>query len=243
MGKFRLTIHGNLVDFLPREAKSTSFELGFSHKTAVKHPIESLGVPHPEIGRVELNHQRIDFDYSVQDGDDIHVYPYSPGEGWPGETPPRFILDNHLGKLADYLRLLGFDVIYAQKLSDEDIARSAEQQNRILLTRDRGLLKRKIVRVGHCVRADNPVHQLREVVSLYNLETWITPFQRCPRCNGKLNPVEKQEIIQQLLPLTRQYYDEFTRCAQCGQIYWKGSHFENMLKLFAPYISTPQDTP
>lgn len=236
MGKIKLTFHGDLVDFLPKNTPSPAFEVNFTHKTAIKHNIESMGVPHPEIGRIECNGRPIEMSYHIQDGDDIHVYPHSHGDHRLENSPPLFILDNHLGKLTDYLRLLGIDAIYAQDLPDDSIALAACEQNRILLTRDRGLLKRKIVSVGRCVRADNPVDQLAEVISIFGLEPWIVPFQRCARCNGKLISVNKDEIIDQLQPLTRKYYDEFTRCVSCGQIYWKGSHFAQMQKRLAPYI-------
>lgn len=243
MGKATLTFHGNLLDFIHRNVNNPEVEITFSHKTAVKHTIESLGVPHPEIGRIECRGQTINLSYAIQDGDDIHVYPPSPGNHLFETENPRFVLDNHLGKLTDYLRLLGFDAIYAKDWSDQEIAQYAHDQKRILLTRDRGLLKRKIVTVGHCVRADNPVEQLSEIVSLFDLESFITPFQRCPRCNGALDPVEKDQIIDQLLPLTRKYYDEFTRCLSCGQIYWKGSHFDHMQSLLEPYIGNNKYEP
>lgn len=241
MGKIKLTIHGDLVDFLQKDIHSPSFEIDFSHKIAIKHTIESLGVPHPEIGRIESNQHVVEMSYAIQDGDDIHVYPYSPGDHRFETAPPAFVLDNHLGKLTDYLRLLGFDAVYAQDWPDDAIAQCAFEQNRILLTRDRGLLKRKIISVGRCVRADDPADQLAEVVEHFSLEPFITPFQRCPRCNGKLTPVAKQEIIDRLLPLTRKYYDEFTQCTTCGQIYWKGSHYVHMQELLAPYTKNPQE--
>lgn len=241
MGRILLTFHGDLVDFLRKNLNSPSFEIDFAYKIAVKHTIESLGVPHPEIGRIECNRRPIDLSYAIQDGDDIHVFPHSPGDHRFENTPPKFVLDNHLGKLTDYLRLLGFDAVYAQDWPDHAIAQCACEENRILLTRDRGLLKRKIVSVGRCVRSDDPLDQLSEVVACFGLEPFITPFQRCPRCNGKLAAVDKQEIIGQLLPLTRKYYDEFTRCTVCGQIYWKGSHYEHMQKLLAPYTTNSQE--
>lgn len=241
MGLITLTFHGNLVDFLPRDKIHSSLQVTFTHKTAVKHIIESLGVPHPEIGRIECNHQRVDLMYSIQDQDAIDVYPHNPGDQRFESLPPRLVLDNHLGKLTDYLRLLGFDAVYARDWTDDVIAQFTFDENRILLTRDRGLLKRKIVKIGHCVRADIPAEQLAEVITLFNLEPLITPFQRCPRCNGKLKPVAKDQIIEELLPLTRKYYDEFSRCQSCGQIYWKGTHFENMQKLFAPYTGNAKE--
>lgn len=241
MGKIRLTFHGDLIDFLPKDGHPPSFEIEFSDKIAVKHIIESLGIPHPEVGAIVCSQQPVDLTYPVQDGDEINIFPHAPGSFSFDDAAPKFVLDNHLGKLTDYLRLLGFDVVYAQDWPDEAIAECANDQHRFLLTRDRGLLKRKIVSLGRCVRADDPIDQLSEVVNFFGLEPFITPFQRCPRCNGKLIPVDKGEIIDQLLPLTRKYYDEFTRCADCGQIYWKGSHYEHMQKLLAPYTHNSQE--
>lgn len=208
----------------------------FSQKIALKHVIEVLGVPHPEVGQILLDGKTVSLDDAVQNGKTVHLHPYEPSADQFGPSGPSFILDNHLGKLADYLRLLGFDVIYARDWSDDQIADYAHKSERILLTRDRGLLKRKIVSQGYCVRADDPGEQLAEVVGLYRLDNYVTPFQRCPRCNGKLVPVPKDQIIDQLLPLTRKYYNEFTQCQDCGKIYWKGSHFEHMQDLFKPYL-------
>lgn len=105
----------------------------------------------------------------------------------------------------------------------------ANREDRILLTRDRGLLKRNLVRRGYCVRAHHPREQVFEIINRFNLKRLVNPFQRCPRCNGLLESVRKQDILDRLEPLTRLYYDEFDRCTQCGQIYWKGSHYERML--------------
>lgn len=241
MGKIRLTFHGDLVYFLRKGIDSSSLEITFNHKTAIKHIIESLGIPHPEIHRIVCNRQDVDLSYPVQDGDEIQVFHNTPDDPRVVTNPPKFVLDNHLGKLTVYLRLLGFDAVYAQDWPDQAIAQCAQTEERILLTRDRGLLMRKIVEVGRCVRADDPLEQLAEVVVHFGLESAVTPFQRCPRCNDHLIPVAKEEIIDQLLPLTRKYYHEFTRCAACGQIYWKGSHYDHMLKLLAPYTGKVKD--
>lgn len=236
MGQITLTIHGKLNDFLPNRSIENSVQVPFNQKTALKHIVEVIGIPHPEVGIVQVDGHEVDLNYPVQDGDRVHIFPRVVSELHYSAEGPKFVLDNHLGKLADYLRLLGFDVIYAKDWPDGDIAQYAYEQNRILLTRDRGLLKRKIVADGYCVRADDPEQQLAEVVAQYRLNNYVTPFQRCPRCNGKLAPVKKEDIIERLQPLTRKYYDEFTQCAGCGQIYWKGSHFRHMQSMLSPYL-------
>lgn len=236
MGQITLTIHGKLNDFLPNHSNENSVQASFNQKTALKHIVEVIGIPHPEVGLVQVDGHEADLNYPVQDGDIIHIYPRVVVEQQYSGDGPKFVLDNHLGKLTDYLRLLGFDAVYAKDWPDGDIAQYAHEQGCILLTRDRGLLKRKIVANGYCIRADDPEQQLAEVVTQYQLNSYITPFQRCPRCNGKLAPVKKEDIIDQLQPLTRKYYDEFMQCTSCEQIYWKGSHFQHMQSMLSPYL-------
>jgi hypothetical protein len=137
------------------------------------------------------------------------------------------VLDNHLGKLAAYLRLLGFDVIYRNNLQDEELTRISSQEERILLTRDRRLLMRRAVIQGYCVRALLPRQQALEVLQRYDLFSAILPFGRCVHCNALLQPAPKEQIIDRLQPLTRRYFDQFQRCPDCDQVYWKGSHYDH----------------
>ena len=134
----------------------------------------------------------------------------------------------HLGKLAVYLRWLGFDTLYRNDYADEELARISVEEKRILLTRDRNLLKRRIITHGYFVRATDPKQQIAEVLNHFDLFDKIRPFQRCLRCNQPLRPVEKAIILERLEPLTHQYYNEFHICDACDQIYWRGSHYEHM---------------
>jgi hypothetical protein len=140
----------------------------------------------------------------------------------------RFVLDNHLGRLAVYLRMLGFDALYRNDYQDEELARVSSEERRILLTRDVRLLMRNQVRHGYWVRSKIPRQQLLEIVKRYNLVEMVTPFLRCMRCNGVLMPVSKEMVLDRLEPLTRLYYDDFRICAECDQVYWRGSHYERM---------------
>lgn len=205
--------------------------LAFSNHQSVKHLIESLGVPHVEVGRVTVNGEPAELRYRPRTGDRILV---QPATGCP--TEPRFLLDNHLGRLAAYLRMLGFDSQYDNKFSDEQMAEIVKSDARILLTRDRRLLMRKVVQFGYCPRSLEPLEQLQEVTCRFNLKVFIKPFHRCLRCNGILQPIEKDAVLDRLEPKTRLYYNEFTLCPDCGQIYWKGSHFDRMEKLVAHTI-------
>jgi uncharacterized protein with PIN domain len=225
-----------LNDFLIRNRRGISFEYSFTGNPSVKHLIEAFRVPHTEVGIILANGVPVDFSYLVQNGDLIYIQPVSldtqiTPQSISSQKPnvrPLFLLDNHLGKLATYLRMLGFDVLYRNDYQDAELAILASQEKRILLTRDRGLLMRRAIQQGYCVRKMIPKEQLIEVVKRYNLLDKIQPFQRCLRCNGLLCPVSKEDIIDRLEPLTRLYYDEFHLCSNCDQIYWKGSHYERM---------------
>ncbi len=221
-------LHGSLQDFLPARRRGRAVVVTFRGPQSLKHLLESLDVPHPEVGRVSVNGRPAGLDYLVQDGDRIEVHP-SPNGRPPGEV--RFALDGHLGRLAAYLRLLGFDTWYQPQVDDATLAEVAAQEGRILLTRDRGLLKRKVVRYGYWVRNLNPRAQLREVVTRFSLREAAQPFSRCLACNGPLVPVSKAEVWDRLEPLTQRYFDEFHRCPQCGRIYWKGSHYDRLQRL------------
>jgi uncharacterized protein with PIN domain len=143
-----------------------------------------------------------------------------------GAQPPRFILDVHLGKLAAYLRLLGFDTLYRNDYEDTELARTAQAEGRILLTRDGPLLRNRFVRAGYRPQSVDPLAQAREVLDRFALRPLVHPWTRCIRCNGELHPIAKAEILPLLQPKTRLYYESFRRCGRCGRIYWEGTHFQ-----------------
>lgn len=231
--------YAELNDFLPKEQRCVLFPLTFKNRQSVKHLIESLGVPHPEVDLILVNCASIDFSYIVQEKDMISVYPVFESFDISAENKlrpeplrePKFVLDGHLGRLAAYLRLLGIDCLYRNDYTDEEITEISHHENRICLTRDRGLLKRNLVTRGYCLRSLDSRQQVKEVLRRFDLIRKVKPFQRCVHCNGLLEDVDKKEIDDQLLPKTRRYYHEFRRCSECGQVYWKGSHFERIVKL------------
>jgi uncharacterized protein with PIN domain len=224
-----------LNDFLPKAKRGQELAQPFSDRPSVKHLIEAMGIPHTEVARILVNGRAEDFDYLVKDADRIEVAPASAFNGMLGanllnqpQGERRFVIDNHLGRLAAALRMLGFDALYRNDYDDKTLAAVAGNECRILLTRDRRLLMHRVVRWGYWVRSTAPREQLKEVVGRFNLAPEAIPFLRCIRCNGLLQPVDKQAILDQLEPLTRQYFNDFRRCPDCGQIYWKGSHWERM---------------
>ncbi|MCB0172292.1 MAG: Mut7-C ubiquitin/RNAse domain-containing protein [Anaerolineae bacterium] len=228
--------YADLNDFLPAHRRQKTFIHKFDLNASAKDMIESLGVPHPEIDMILANGRPVDFSYLVQDGDRITVYPFftvlAP-DAFNRVRPapldlPRFVLDVHLGQLARYLRMFGFDTLYRINFDDEVLARISSAEQRILLTRDRGLLKRSLVVHGYCLRTTRPRQQLLDVLRRFDLFDAIRPFQRCINCNGRLEPVDKTLIRDQLPARIWAEYDEFRRCQACHQIYWQGSHLARM---------------
>lgn len=224
--------------FLPNEKKKVEFKTVLHPNQSIKDLIESIGIPHTEVDLILVNGQSVDFKYSPQNNDTISVYPVFESFDIQDVIKLRpaplretkFVLDVHLGKLVKKLRMLGFDTLYSNCYKDSEIAEISAEENRIVLTRDRGLLKRSIIKRGYLVRSENPDEQLDEVLKRFDLTRTIKKLSRCLNCNGKLYKVDKEEIIDELEPKTVRYFNEFTRCTDCGKIYWKGSHYNNMFK-------------
>ncbi len=143
----------------------------------------------------------------------------------------------HLGSLGRYLRLLGFDTLFDPALDDDELATISRNEERILLTRDRGLLKRSMVTHGYCVRSLDPRTQLREIFDRFDLKGPVKPFSRCASCNGAITPVPKAAVESMVPPKIREVFDRFAQCADCGKIYWKGSHFDAMGRFFEEILT------
>jgi len=239
MAHAELRFYEELNDFLAPALRKTAIRHGFDRRASVKDMIESFGVPHTEVDIILVNGRSVDFSHIVQDGDRISVYPvFERLDVSPlvrlRPAPlrkPAFILDTNLGRLSRYLRLLGFDCLYRNDFDDATIAGIAGREQRIVLTRDRALLQRKLITRGFFVRAQRPRQQVREVLARLDLYRQVRPFSRCTRCNGPLQAADKQAIAHRLEAKTRKYFDNFRQCSVCGQIYWQGSHHEHALRL------------
>jgi uncharacterized protein with PIN domain/sulfur carrier protein ThiS len=247
MATAHLRFYEELNDFLPPSQRKVEFEHRFVRRASIKDMIESLGVPHPEIELILVNGQSVDFTHIVEDGDRISVYPVFESLDVSSlirlrPAPlrnPRFVVDCNLGRLARYLRLLGLDCLYQNDFNDATVSRISQQQHRIVLTRDRRLLQRKIITHGFYVRAVNPREQVREVLQRLDLHGKVQPFTRCTRCNGLLKATLKETVDHQLEPKTRHYYDQFLQCEQCGQVYWQGSHHKRARQLIRDFLAKP----
>jgi len=243
--------YAELNDFLAPSRRGQTTSYGFDVSGSVKDLIEALGVPHTEVDLVLANGESVDFSYRVKNGDRISVYPefeamdISPLARLRPQPlrEVRFVADTHLGRLAAYLRMVGFDTVYRSDYADEELARISSHEKRILLTRDRGLLKRNIVTRGYCVRTTNPRDQFAEILERFDLSATIAPFQRCVHCNELLQPACKEEISDRLQPETRRCFDEFSICPGCQRIYWKGSHYHRMQRFIESVIQPKRDAP
>lgn len=251
MAAVRFRFYEELNDFLPPARRKVEFEHSFDRRTSIKDMIESLGVPHPEIELILVNGQPVDFSWIVEDGVRISVYPVFESLDI---TPlvrlrpaplrdPKFVIDSNLGRLARYLRLLGFDCLYRNDYRDADVAVISQQQQRIVLTRDRRLLQYKIIDHGLFVRSTTPKAQVREVLKRLDLYRQVKPFTRCTRCNGILETVPKASVEALLQPKTRRYYGVFRQCRDCHQVYWQGSHHDRTLRLVEEFLEMNGENP
>ena len=210
-----------------------------TRRASIKDIIEALHIPHTEISSISQNDTEISFSHIPEAGERLLFHSFYPGTDVTRPTLLRpdplpttsFIVDINVGKLAKLLRMSGIDTLYDPQLQEKDIARLAAADRRILLSRNRDLLRRKCILWGHLVRAEQPEKQLAEVMTLFGLHDAIQPFSRCLQCNALLQPVEKSAILHRLEPLTRIYYQKFHVCPGCEQIFWQGSHHKRMEEL------------
>ncbi len=227
-----------LNDFLPQKWKKKRFAYSFSGITTVKNTIEAIGVPHVEIDLILADGVSVGFDFILKGAENISVYPvFESFDITPLirlRAKPlrkiRFIVDVNLGKLAQKLRLLGFDTLFKNDYHDNDIVADAAKDKRIILTRDIGVLKHRAVTHGYFIRNHDPKKQLIEVIERLQLQNHFEPFSRCSVCNSKMNRVEKSRIQDKLYFDTLEMYDEFWQCAGCEKVYWAGSHYDRIVE-------------
>lgn len=230
-----------LNDFLAPGRRKQEFTVPCAEAATTKHMIEALGVPHTEVELILVNGESADFNRLLQDGDRVAVYPrFEAMDVTPllrvREQPlreTRFVADAHLGGLAHMLRMLGFDTLYDNHFADDEIVAIAERDDRIVLTRDRDLLKRRAVTHGCYVHAIKSEAQLREIVERLDLARSARPFTLCLHCNAPLRPVDKASVLDRLPPRVRLRYDRFSACDVCRRVFWEGSHWRNMRAVLA----------
>jgi uncharacterized protein len=238
-GYVEVRAYAELNDFLAAKFRGATVRRPFRLHQTVKDVLEAMGIPHTEVDLILVNGDPVDFGHRPTADDRIAAYPMFEALD-VGSTAklrpvplrdPRFVVDVNLGRLARLLRVLGFDVWWSNDADDATLADVSLDEQRILLTRDRGLLKRRAITHGLFVHSQDPEQQALEVIRRLDLRQRLAPLTRCLHCNGTLATVAKDEVIDQLEPLTRQYYEEFSRCAECGRVYWAGSHHARLLSL------------
>lgn len=231
--------YAELGDLLPESQRFGDVSVDFDTPPSVKDLIEALGVPHTEVDLVLANGISVDFSYRVQDGDRIAAYPrfrtidvapVTRVRAEPLQTM-QFVLDTHLGRLARLLRLVGFDTSYARDRDDAELARISVTNGCMLLTRDRGLLRRREITHGYLVRATAPRRQFVEVLRRFDLVSDLAPFTRCLACNGVLRGATPDEIVRRVPPRARRRFARFRACPDCGRVYWEGSHHAQLARV------------
>lgn len=238
-----------LNDFLPQERRKRDFDYRCARAATVKNAIEALGVPHTEVELILANGESVGFSYTVRDGDRISVYPKFEAldirELLRVRDEPmreiRFIADAHLGGLARLLRMLGFDTLYSNEITDGQIRAISGIEARVVLTRDRELLKCRTITHGCFVHALRPQEQLREVVDRLQLRSSAKPFTLCLHCNLPLTFIDKEAVADRLPPRVAATYQRYSWCESCDRVYWEGSHWQRMRQLLDRCVGLPPD--
>ena len=238
MSRARFAVHGALANFLAPENRTRVIEHDCARAATLKQAIESLGVPHTEIGRISVDGGPATLARIVQENALVEVFPHEPGAA-PFEHPLAFIADAHLGGLARMLRMLGFDATYDNAAQDERIAEQSAMERRVVLTRDRELLKRREVLRGCYVTALKPEAQLREVALRYDLPKHMRPFTLCLHCNLPLRTADAAAVLERVPDRIREHYKSFMHCTGCDSIYWQGSHWDRMRNVLAGTLDLP----
>ncbi len=241
MIEVRFRFYGELNELLPRSRRGREYGVEITLRSSLFDAVQSQGVPHTEVALLLLNGEETGWDPLLTFGDRVSVYPQprqlhlpaSQSRTQPPPAPPRFVADVHLGRAATYLRLLGLDTLYwGSDPGDAALARIADEEQRVLLSCDRGLLMHRRVRWGQLLRSRRPVEQVEEVLERYGLRETATPFSRCMACNGTLAGAPREVIADMAPPLVRRRFglkqEYYRHCPGCGRLFWPGTHWDRM---------------
>lgn len=227
-----MRLHGELRRFIPEGERA----LPFKGEPSLKHVLEGAGVPHPEVDWLLVDGSAASLDWPARGGATVDAG--SARRALPAGEPWRFLLDCHLGRLAKHLRLLGFDTMFETHSPDDWLARVSAEEGRWLLTRDKALLFRSIIRRGYFVRSSRPREQLAEVLARHDCGPSARPLSRCLACNIELAPETLEKGLSEAPPKTRRWCREYFRCPACRRLYWKGSHYDKLLALVGAHLDS-----
>jgi hypothetical protein len=238
-----IRFYGELKNLISGKQNKHELKFEFEIKTTTKDVVESFGIPHTEVSLILLNGESAGWNKIIDDNDRLSVFPFFyqldikniSKVFWQPEKL-KFIADVHLGRLAKYLRILGFDCLYQNDFSDEYIIETSIKEKRIILTMDRGILKNSRVKYGFLVKSKKVKEQLRNVMDRFDLYGKTRPFSLCIDCNEKLNRISRNEASKVFTYLGDEYYKEFYRCPSCNKVYYKGSHYERMFEKLKEFL-------
>jgi uncharacterized protein len=214
--------------FLAPGRRRRAFLLPHDGTSTVGHVVESAGIPLTEVGCLRVGGATRPATHRPADGDVVEVEPVGRPQhvdDWDG----RFLLDVHLGALARRLRILGLDAAYPDEAGDPALVARANAERRLLLTQDRGLLKRRALWAGAYVRGSRPDDQLADLLDRFAPP--LRPWTRCTTCNGPVDEVDRDAVAGQVEPGTFRTQTRFARCRDCGRVYWHGAHAARLDRL------------
>ena len=249
MATIHLRLYEELNDYLPRDRRKRTFAFEVADGAILGEVVDGLGVPRDAIDLALVDSEAVGFDHRVRDGDRIALYPIfesldvGPVTALPGRPlrESRFVLDVHLGRLARYLRLLGFDAVYRRDFDDDELAAISRSEGRILLSRDGPLVARRELDHAYLVPSEFPLEQAVEVVRRCDLAGQVRPFSRCLVCNGEVAAVAVADVTEPLPEWVRATHEEVRRCAGCGRVYWRGGHWQRMQRLVDAILRAAED--
>ena len=236
---------GELTGLLTRPHDAGRISYPVDRRASIKDVIEALGVPHTEVYSINSGGAAHGFDLPLEPRMKVAFLPANLSSWYPVDvTAPtllrpaaldslRFLVDENVAGLVPLLRALGFDATYDRSWDDKEISKRASGEARVVLSRDRALLKRTLITYGRLIRSQTVDEQLVEVLHHFRMNSGDTLFSRCLRCNEVTRCVQKQDVLDLLEPKTKKYFDQFRQCPSCGRVYWRGSHCEKLMERFA----------
>ena len=235
-----LVFFGNNKELLQVPTSQGKILYHLNRRASIKDIVEAVGVPHTEICRLVYSGNEISFHYIPSGDEEILIYPFDKQNNWraPSVLRPqpfdrlKFLVDMTALKLARNLRMAGLDTATVVGKKLKDIVKMASSEKRIVITKNRELVKIGDLLYGQLLRSDDHRKQLLEVEERYDIKAVAKPMSRCLVCNEILLEVPKKNILHRLEPLTRKYYTTFKECALCRKIYWPGSHHDRMIEAF-----------